>query len=193
MIAAIEGILEFRGADQAIIKVGGVSLQVYLPTSSLDRIGNAGDRVQIYTHLHLREDIIALYGFTSRQELNLFKMLISVSGIGPKIAQSMLSNMDPEQLTLAIVNNDIDLLTQLPGIGKKTASRLVLELKSKLEKAGIEGTSSYITQDSSDVVAALTNLGYSAGEAAKAVSNFASSPNLTLEDKIRIALNYLSK
>ena len=193
MIAAIEGTLEFRGAQWAIVKVGGVSLQIYLPTSTLTQLGAVGERVQLYTHLHWREDNVALYGFLSQQELDLFKMLISVNGVGPKLALAMLSNLNPEQLVLAIASGDINLLTQLPGIGKKTANRLVLELKGKLEKGGAGVVSSYLTQDNAEIIAVLTNLGYSASEATKAVATLPSSATLALEDKIKLALQYLAK
>lgn len=192
MIAAIEGTLELRGTDRIIIKVGGVSLQVYLPTSTLNQIGAVGERVQLYTHLHWKEDNVALYGFISQQELDLFKMLTSVNSVGPKVALAMLSNLKPEQLALAIVSGNVDLLTQIPGVGKKTANRLVLELKNKLEKGGV-GVSSYLTQDNAEIVAALTNLGYSATEAAKAAAELPSSPDLSLEDKIKLALQHLAK
>jgi Holliday junction DNA helicase RuvA len=192
MIAAIEGTLELRGINWIIIKVGGVSLQVYLPASTLNQIGAVGEMLQLYTHLHWKEDNIALYGFISQQELDLFKMLTSVNGIGPKVALAMLSNLKPEQLALAIVSGNVDLLTQIPGVGKKTANRLVLELKNKLEKGGV-GVSSYLTQDNAEIVAALTNLGYSATEAAKAAAELPPSPDLSLEDKIKLALQHLAK
>ena len=192
MIAAIEGTLELRGTNWAIIKVGGVSLQVYLPASTLNQLGAVGEKVQLYTHLHWKEDNIALYGFISQQELDLFKMLTSVNGVGPKTALAMLSNLKPEQLALAIVGGNVDLLTQIPGVGKKTANRLVLELKSKLEKGWV-GVSPYLTQDNAEVVAALTNLGYSASEATKAVAELPSSPDLSLEEKIKLALQHLAK
>jgi Holliday junction DNA helicase RuvA len=192
MIAAIEGILELRGTDWAIIKVGGVSLQVYLPSSNLDQLGAIGQRVQLRTHLHWKEDNIALYGFISQQELDLFKMLISVSGIGPKVALAMLSNLNPEQLAIAIASGNVDLLNKLPGVGKKTASRLVLELQSKLEK-GWAGESTYLTGESAEVVAALTSLGYSTSEVTQAVAALPSSPDLTLEEKIKLALKHLAR
>lgn len=192
MIAAIEGTLEHQGTNWAIIKVGGVSLQIYLPASSLNQMGAIGERVQLYTYLHWKEDSISLYGFTSQQELDLFKMLISVDSIGPKAGLSMLSNMNPEQLALAIASGNIDILTQLPGIGKKTANRLVLELKSKLEKEWAS-ISPYLTQDSAEIVTALTNLGYSAAEASKAIASLPQSPDITLENKIKLALQYLSR
>lgn len=192
MIAAIDGTLELLGTNWAIIKVGGVSLQIYLSASSLNQMGAVGERVQLYTHLHWKEDNIALYGFTSQQELDLFKMLTSVDGVGPKAALTMLSNMNPEQLVLAIASGNVDILTQLPGVGKKTANRLVLELKSKLEKQWT-GVSSYLTQDSAEIVTALTNLGYSTAEASKAIAALPQSQDLTLEDKIKLALQFLSR
>lgn len=191
MIAAIEGTLELRGTDWAVIKVGGVSLQVYLPASSLDQLGGIGDKVQLYTHLHWKEDNIALYGFIYQQELDLFKMITSVSGVGPKMALTMLSDLNPEQLTIAIASGNVDLLTQLPGVGRKTANRLVLELQGKLEKGWTE-ISSYLTQGSVEVVAALRSLGYSTSEVTKAVAALPSSPALTLEEKIKLSLKHLA-
>lgn len=192
MIAAIEGTLELRGTAWAIIKVGGVSLQVYLPASSLNQLGAVGERVQLYTHLHWKEESLALYGFISQQELDLFRMLTSVDGVGPKLALAMLSNLNPEQLALAIVSGNVDLLTQLPGVGRKTANRLVLELRSKLEK-GWEAVSSYLTQDSAEIIAALTNLGYSTTEATQTVAKLPYSTDLTLEEKVKLALQHLAK
>jgi Holliday junction DNA helicase RuvA len=192
MIAAIEGTLDFRGDSWAIIKVGGVSLQVHTPASTLSQLGAVGERVQLYTHFHLREDNIALYGFTSKQEVDLFKMLIGVDGVGPKVALAILSALSPEQLALAIASGNIDMLTQLPGVGKKTAQRLVLELKGKLDKewAGVEKP--YLGEDSAEIMAALTNLGYSAAEASRAIAALSPASDLALEDKIKLALQYLA-
>ena len=192
MIAAIEGTLDIQGDNWAIIKVGGVSLQVHIPASTLSQLGAVGERVQLYTHFHLREDNIALYGFTSRQELDLFKMLIGVDGVGPKAALAILSALSPEQLALAIASDNIDMLIQLPGVGKKTAQRLVLELKGKLDKewAGVEKP--YLSGDSAEIMAALTNLGYSATEVSRAIAALSPAPDLALEDKIKLALQYLA-
>jgi len=184
MIAGLHGTLQSRSADGAIIKVGGVSLQVFMPTSTLSALGAIGEEVHLHTHLHLREDNIALYGFSSLEELELFRMLIGVSGVGPKAALAMLSAMKPNQLTLAIATGNIDLLSQVPGVGKKMASRLALELKGKLESAWV-GVS---PEGNAEVIAALTGLGYTHAEAASAVSALPDSPDLTVEDKIRLAL-----
>ena len=134
MIATLEGILESRGNDSIIINVGGVGFRVYVSSSTLRQLGAVKGNVSLYTHLHVREDNISLYGFVSSEELALFKNLISVSGVGSKVALALLSALNPEQLVMAITSGDIDLISQAPGIGKKMASRLVVELRSKLEK-----------------------------------------------------------
>ncbi len=187
MIAGLEGKLESRGPDWVIIKVGGVSLMVYVPPSSLNSLGTIGEAVKLYTHLHLREDNIALYGFASAEELGMFEMLIGVGGVGPRVALSILSAMEPAQLALAIETENVELLSSLPGIGKKMASRLVLELKGKLETGWIPA----LAQSNADVVAALTSLGYSAGEAAAATAVIPDS-EMGIEERIRIALQHLA-
>ena len=193
MIAAIEGILESRGTNWGIIKVGGVSLQIHLPTSTLSQLGAVGEKVQLHTHLHVKGDNIALYGFASQEERELFEMLISVDGIGPKVALAVLSTLNAEQLATAITNGDIDILTQVSSLGKKTASRLVLELKGKLGKSWTHETPSYLTQENADIVAALTNLGYSVSQATRVVAEIPHSPNLTLEDKLKLALQHIAR
>lgn len=192
MIAAVEGTLELRGADWVVIKVGGVSLQVYLSGCALSQLGAVGEAARFHTYLHWKEDNIALYGFVSQQELDLFKRLITVNGVGPRLALSMLSGIDCARLASAIAGGDIDLLTQLPGVGKKMASRLVLELKTKLEKEWT-GVAPYITEDSTELTAVLTNLGYSAAEATRAVAELPDSPDLSLEDRVKLVLRHLAK
>lgn len=193
MIAGLDGTLEQVGADSAIIKVGGVSFQVYTPASTLSQLGSIGSRVCLYTHLHWKEDSTALYGFTSSQELDLFKMLIGVSGVGPKSALSVLSSLKPDDLVSAILGNNADFIAQAPGIGKKTAGRVILDLKGNLEKGWGGMVSSYPAGDNADIVAALTNLGYSAADAARAAAAVPDSEDLTLEDKVRLALRHLAR
>lgn len=192
MIAGIEGALESLSTDSATVRVGGISIQAYASSNTLNKLGSVGGRVKLHTHLHWKEDTVVLYGFATREELDIFKMLNTVSGIGPKLALAMLSNLSPEELASAIVSDNIDLLTHIPGVGKKTASRVMLELKSKLEKGWGGTIGTYPTEDSASVAAALTNLGYSAGDAARAAAALPSSPDLTLEDKIKLALRHLS-
>jgi Holliday junction DNA helicase RuvA len=114
MIATLEGILEYRGNDSVIINVGGIGFRVYVPGSTLSRLGAVKGKVSLYTHLHVREDNISLYGFASSEELALFKNLISVSGVGSKVALALLSALNPEQLVMAITSGDIDLISQVP-------------------------------------------------------------------------------
>lgn len=190
MIAGLHGTLESRGADWAIIKVGGVSFQVHMPASTLSTLGAIGEEVRLYTHLHLKEESLALYGFASAEELELFRMLIGVAGVGPKASLAMLSAMKPNDLALAIVTGNVDLLTQVPGIGKKVASRLVLELKGKLERVWVGAAVS--AEGNAEVITALTSLGYSPSEAASAVAALPDSPGLTIEEKVRLALQHLA-
>ncbi len=192
MIAAIEGILESQGSDWVVVRVGGISLRIYVSSSVLGQMGGRGEKVHLNTCLQVREDSLTLYGFTSAAEQELFTSLISVGGVSPRIALKMLSVLNPEQLALAIATGDIETLSRLPGIGKKTASRLVLELKEKLEKEGGVEILASRTQDSTDVMAALTFLGYSTAEAARAVVSLPGSSDLTLEEQVKIALQHLN-
>ena len=194
MIAAVEGTLELRNTDSVIIRVGGISFQVYLPASSINELGPVGKQVQLHTLLHWKEDRVVLYGFLTQEGREFFKMLTSVSGIGPKLAMAMLSSLNPEGLASAILSSDIDLLTQVPGVGKKTASRVVLELKSKLEKGwGGLAVSYHPTGDSDKIITALTSLGYSAADATRAIAALSASADLSLEDKIKLALRNLAR
>ena len=192
MIASLHGRLESISDDWAIINVNGIGFQVYMPTSTLSTLGSRGQEVHIYTHLHLREDNVTLYGFASPDELGLFEILIGVSGIGPKLALSMLSAMSVEQLSMAIATGNADLLTAVPGIGKKIAARLVLELKDKIGAELITAPAAQLAQENADVLATLASLGYSVAEASRAVASLPSAPDLTLEEKIRLALGYFT-
>ena len=192
MIAGLRGKLESLGGDWAIINVNGISFQVYMPTSTLSTLGIVGEEVQLHTHLHLREDNATLYGFASADELGLFQVLIGVSGLGPKLALAMLSAMSVEQLTMAIATGSTDLLTEVPGIGKKVANRLVLELKEKIGAGWITTAAAELAEEHTDVLAALTSLGYSVAEAKRAVASLPSSSDLSLEEKIKQALQYFT-
>ena len=191
MIATLKGTLEYRGVNSVIINVSGIGFQVYVPGSTLSQLGTIDNRVSLYTHLHLREDNASLYGFATEAELALFRNLISVSGIGPKAALGLLSAMDPEQLVIAITSDNSDFISQAPGIGKKMAKRIVVELKSKLEKEW-EGAALPLAVENADVVAALTSLGYSVREASQAASNLPVSSELSLEEKVKQALQQLA-
>ena len=190
MIASLHGKLESLGSDWAIINVGGVGFQVYMPTSTLSTLGTTGEEVELHTHLYLREDNATLYGFGSAEELGLFQTLISVSGLGPKLALAMLSAMTVEKLTMAIATGGADLLTVIPGIGKKMANRLILELKEKIGAGWVAAPAAELAAENADVLTALTTLGYSASEATRAVATLPPSSDLSLEEKIKLALAY---
>ncbi len=190
MIASLHGKVATLGTDWAVINVGGIGFQVYMPTSTLSTLGAIGREVQLYTHFHLREDNATLYGFAASEALTLFQTLIGVSGLGPKLALAMLSAMSVEQLVTAIATGSADLLTVIPGIGKKVANRIILELKEKIGAGWITTPITQFAQENTDVLSALTSLGYSAAEAAKAVTTLSASPEMTLEEKIKLALAY---
>jgi len=191
MITSLHGKLEAVGSDGAIINVGGVGFQVYMPTSTLITLGKIGEAVNLHTYLHLREDNATLYGFASDEELGLFQTLISVSGLGPKLAVAMFSTMSVEKLTMAIATGSADLLTIIPGIGKKMANRLILELKDKIGAGLITVPAAQLAEET-EVLAALTSLGYSVSEATRAVAALPPSSDLSLEEKVKLALQYFT-
>lgn len=193
MISSITGRLEALGADWAVINVSGIGFQVRMAASTLASLGAVGGEVRVHTHLQLREDGMTLYGFASPEELALFEILTTVSGIGPRTAMSLLSALKVEQLTSAIATGNADLLTAAPGIGKKTASRIVLELKDKIGAGWAISAAGQVAAENADVIAALTALGYSAAEATRAVSNLPTGTKLSLEEKVKVALQSFAR
>ena len=190
MIASLSGKLESLNSESAIINAGGVGFRAYMPTSVLSRLGNPGDEVKVYTHMHVREDNISLFGFLTAEELWLFETLLGVTGLGPKLSLAMLSALTPDQITMAIATGSIDMLDMIPGIGKKVASRIILELKDKIG-AGLAITPTEETRENTDVLAALTSLGYSPAEAVRAVANLPDDAKMKLEEKVKLGLQYL--
>lgn len=193
MIASLTGKIESLNTDSAVVNVGGVGFKVYMPTSALSSLGKPGDNAKVFTHTHVREDNIQLFGFPTAEELWLFEILIGVTGLGPKLSLALLSALTPEQLTMAIASGSTDLLDTVPGIGKKVASRIVLELKEKIGAGLAISPAEHVSEENADVLAALTSLGYSAAEAVKAVASLPTDSKLKLEDKVKLALQYLGK
>jgi holliday junction DNA helicase RuvA len=193
MIASIEGIIDAIGTDNMIVNVNGVGFKVSVPTSVLSDMGMISREVKLYTHLHVREDEMSLYGFGSIDELRLFETLITVSGLGPKTAMGMLSAMSADQIAMAIASGSVEILTTIPGIGKKTADRLILELKDKVGGVMISTPAGRAAQENADVVTALVSLGYSVNEATRAVATLPSGQKISLEEKLKLALQYLGK
>jgi len=190
MIASLHGTVESFGTDHVIVSVNGVGFLVYLPTSVLSVLGAKGEEVHLHTHMHVKEDDISLYGFSTADELQIFETLIGVSKLGPKLALAMLSAMNVDQLSMAIASGSTDLLTSISGIGKKMADRIVLELKDKIGAGLIAAPVAQMTKENSDVLAALTSLGYSVAEATRAVVALPAANDMTLEDRIMLALQY---
>ena len=193
MIASLQGVIDAISKDSMIINVNGIGFKLSVPTSVLSELGVVGREIKLYTHMHVREDDLSLYGFGSLDELRLFETLISVSGLGPKTAMGMLSAMSADQLAMAIASGSVEMLTTIPGIGKKTADRLILELKDKVGGVMISTPAGRAAQENADVVTALVSLGYTAQETARAVNTLPSGQKLKLEEKIKLALQYLGK
>jgi Holliday junction DNA helicase RuvA len=190
MIASLKGVVATTGKDFAVVQVGGVGFQVFVPQTLLDGFAGPGQEVTLFTHLHVRENELTLYGCGSEDELALFCLLQSVSGIGPKVALSILSFLPPDHLRTAIAQEDVTLLARVPGIGPKTARKLVFDLKDKVAaEAPVGAPPRTLTQADADLVAALTSLGYSVAEAQEAIRTLPREP-LPLEERVRLALAY---
>lgn len=171
MIAHLRGKLLAKHPNQAIVETAGVGYDVTISVPTFSDLPAAGAEVSLHIHTHVREDVIALYGFLRSQEKVLFEKLISVSGIGPKLAITILSGMAADEMVSAIRSNNLVQLTRVPGIGKKTAERMVLELRDKLPEAGPASVAAVSTLSSTeeDVLSALVNLGYQRAAAEKAL------------------------
>jgi Holliday junction DNA helicase RuvA len=191
MIASLHGKLESISTDSAIVNVNGIGFLVHMPTSTINTLGRVGQEAHLQTNLVVREDSMSLYGFATDGELELFQVLTGVSGLGPKLALTMLSSMSVEQISTAIATENIDLLTAIPGIGKKMANRLVLELKDKISAGLISVPAAQLAEENAEVMAALTSLGYSIAEASRAVATLPES-DISLEEKIKLALQYFT-
>lgn len=196
MITWLDGILEEKQPTRAVVVCGGVGYEVHIPLSSFDRLPAAGSRCRILTHHHVWADGQALYGFATEAERRLFRLLFDVSGIGPKTALSALSGLSPRDLTAAVVGGDVKRLSTISGIGKKTAERIVLELRDKITDgeamAAIAGAAEPGPDDRKrrDAALALVSLGYKQAEAQKMVASFSAGEAVaaSVEDLVRRAL-----
>jgi Holliday junction DNA helicase RuvA len=193
MIAHLRGKLLARRPNQAIVETGGVGYDVAISVPTFSELPPAGNEVSLYIHTHVREDQIALYGFLRAEEKELFEKLITVSGIGPKLAITILSGMPADEMTGAIRGNDVARLTKIPGIGRKTAERMILELRDKMPPPGAEKVPAVTTLSTAqeDVLSALTNLGYQRTAAEKALASI--EKNGSFDTMFRAALRLLSK
>ena len=199
MIAYVKGVLAVVGQDSIIIDKGGIGININVPVSIISTLPSIGSEVKVFTYTYVREDAIALYGFMTMDDLDVFKLLINVNGVGTKTALGILSAITPNELRLAVISADYKTITKAPGIGKKSAERIVLELRDKVKM--VFEDDSYIAVDSGDVaksdsvniaLEALVSLGFSYGEAAKAVKQVDNYEDMDDESLIKAALKHLS-
>lgn len=199
MIYNVKGKLTYIDTQFVVVECGGVGFKCFTSLNTAKQIGKIGNEVNLFTHLAVKEDAMDLYGFSTHQELESFKLLITVSGIGPKAAVSILSELAPDRLALAIASGDIKAITKANGVGKKTAERVVLELKDKMvntstgELSSAVSSASSIAEESSsaEAVAALVALGFGQSDAAVAVGQMDKS--LSVDEMIRLGLKQLSR
>ena len=203
MLAYIKGTLEIKTKGYIVIETNGIGYKIFMPESAIAKLCDTGEIVQVYTFMRVREDDISLYGFLTNEELRMFELLLGVSGIGAKGALTILSNITPSQFALAVISNNVDILKKLPGIGAKTAQRVILELKDKLKKEqeitvadGEEETSfqEAMLEDEkvSEAISALQVLGYSKREIMQALEKV-DMLSLSVEDIIRKGLSVLGR
>ncbi len=197
MITSIHGTLESCRSDQVILRVGGFSIRVFAPASTLSRLHEPEMAVSLFTHFHMREDGVALYGFLAETDRDAFEQLIGVSGVGPKVALALLSVMDAPTLFKAIADEDQQRLGLAPGVGKRLAARLILELKGKLPTlAALGGSPASVSQTGhiqAEVLEALIGLGYSNAEAQAAIVKIPQDQGMTLEQQVMYALRTFSR
>lgn len=203
MFAYIKGSLEVKTNGYIVIDVNGIGYKIFMSETAINKLGAIGEVIKIHTYVRVREDDISIYGFNTNEELRMFELLLSVSGIGAKSALVILSNVSVSSFALAIINNDINLLKKLPGIGPKTAQRVILELKDKLKKENeivanentdISDTINIAIMDDekiAEATAALKVLGYTGKEIEKALEKV--DVNLSVEDIIRKGLLNLAR
>lgn len=195
MIASIRGTLLAIGADHVVVETGGIGLLIFAPRPVLGALGELGGEIRLYTHLHIREDLLALYGFATAEQRALFEMLLAVSGIGPKVALSLLSSATPDELRMAIAGGDTARLARVPGIGKKTAERLVLELRGKIDLKGLPARGAAppgLLTANAELAEMLVGLGFSASEASAAIAALPADAPSELEERLRLALRFFA-
>jgi len=196
MIGHLRGKLVEKRANQVLVDVSGVGYLVFIPLSTFYSLGELHDEVTLLVHTHLREDALALYGFLTAREKHFFELLISASGVGPSLALKILSGMNVDELVPAIRHGRIEHLTRIPGVGKKTAERIIVELRDKMEALGVSGVTVEVSRTGldADVVSALLNLGYDRHAAEKAVEEAQrGAANGGFEALLRASLQQLTR
>ena len=199
MFAYIKGSLEMKFKNYIVIDVGGLGYKIFMAENSINTIGDIGDTVKVFTYYRVREDDVSIYGFKTQEELRMFELLLSVSGVGAKSALVMLSCIEPSEFAIAVISNNVKLLTQVPGIGTKSAQRIILELKDKIKAEQSEEQieqsqekTSKINENVQEAISGLMVLGYSKKDIEKAFEHL-DVENLSIEDLIKKGLVLLSK
>ena len=199
MIAYIKGTLEIKMTDYVVIDVGGLGYKVYMSAIGMEKLGNIGDKVKVYTYYRVREDDISIFGFNTNEELRMFELILSVSGVGAKTALTIIAVTDPSEFAIAVISDDISYLTQIPGIGAKSAQRIILELKDKMKKENsVTQTKNTKVKESvvdsnkvEEAISALQVLGYNKKDIEKAFMKL-DKKDLSTEDLIRKGLTILA-
>lgn len=189
MFHSITGVIEKKTTEYAVVSCSGIGFKVFMPAAALKRLSGKGESVTLFTHFHMKDDGADLFGFLTEPSLSLFELLISVAGVGPRTALAVLSVDTVERITAAILEKRVDLLLKAPGIGKKTAERIILELESKLELAHAKRIAEHMTEEG-EIEEALFSLGYSKSDAREAVAEAAKAGG-GFEEKLRGALRIL--
>lgn len=200
MLAYIKGELTQITSEYVVIEAGGLGYKVFMPETAMERLGEIGKTVKVHTYYKVREDDISIFGFNTQEELRMFELLLSVSGVGAKTAVVIISTIEPSEFAFAVISEDISELIKIPGIGKKSAQRIVLELKDKLKKESISvdadikqtRTKAKNNDNVEEAMSALQVLGYNKKEIEKAFEKIDSS-NLNIEELIKKGLAVLSK
>ena len=190
MITVLEGILADSGLGWVDVAVGGVTLRANVPETAVDVLGAVGGRVKLFTALQVRDDSLTLFGFPTRDARTAFETLIGVNGVGPRVALSVISLLAPESLALAVASGDTDAFKRVTGVGPRTAGRIILELRGKLDFEMISTRPE--RQDDTDVITALTALGYTASEALEALASLPAEETTSVEEKVRLSLQQLA-
>lgn len=192
MIASISGTILRAEKSALIVAVGGVGVRVFVPRTVLEDVGGVGRSIHLHTHLIVREQDLSLYGFETREDLQLFELLLGISGVGPKVALSILSTLSPELLKSAIMREETAVLQRVPGIGKKTAERIMFQLRDKLDLAEVSTAVPLVSDVDTDVIDFLTGLGFSIVEAQTALQNLPREAK-TVDERVQLALQYLDQ
>jgi Holliday junction DNA helicase RuvA len=191
MISSIQGIIQILEKDSAVIEVGGVGIEIFIPAPVRDRL-RIGEAAFLFTRLIVREDSLTLYGFDTKESREYFDLLIGVNGIGPRMGLNILSSLSPESIRRAIFNEQPELFSRVPGIGKKTAQKILISLQDRLPAGEGLAAVTAISDVDMEIIAALTSLGYSVVEAQAALQSIPKDAPLDVETRLRLALQYFT-